>query len=192
MKIKTFFSLIFILSAWIAAAQYTSPSASYRNGSCKGTDRCPRNTLFHETQYDFSTLGINSINLDHTLACTRTYLTSFRIGVNYLSFPDISGAGIPAEICYMYGRGAWMLELAAGLNSLYVYKNYSSAAGSFSDNAIWAAVNGRAGIRFERKNSIFLRAGFVPSLTVAGKKEIETLDNKNFMWNAALGIGYTF
>lgn len=181
---------ILLFSFVDAFSQYDALQPHPRPSSCNVENTCPRKTLFHETDIKIGTLGINSINFDQILVCRSSYLISWRIGINYNTFPKISAAGIPTEINFMLGGGTIMLEAGLGLNSLYVYKNYQDSIGKYNDNVPYVAVAGRIGVRYQKKNSIFLRGGFTPMYSFTGYKDIPILSDKRFVSMFGLGIGY--
>lgn len=164
-----------------------------RAGNCKTKSNfCPKIALFHETSYNFAGLGINSVNVDIILLCNRSYMASVRTGINYFSFPKIYSAGVPLEFNFMIGRGAWMFEMGLGINYLYCYQNYSKALGTFKDNVSFGAVTGRVGVRYEKINGLFFRAGYNPQCTVLGFEDLEPISQHRVLHMASVGIGYTF
>ncbi|MCK9611305.1 MAG: hypothetical protein PHR81_03355 [Bacteroidales bacterium] len=167
---------------------------SYRAGNCKTkSDFCPKIALFHETSYNFAGLGINSVNLDIVLLCNRSNILSLRTGINYFSFPKIYSAGIPLEIDFMIGRGAWMFECGLGLDYLYFYKNYSALQGQFSSNVSYLSAMGRIGVRYEKINGLFFRAGYNPHCSIMNTyQELEPISKHRFLHMASIGLGYTF
>ncbi|MEI6124636.1 MAG: hypothetical protein WCQ95_13545 [Bacteroidota bacterium] len=182
--------LFFII---IISAPCFSQSKSYRAGKCTTkSNYCPKIALFHETVYNFAGLGINSINADIVLMCNRSYMASIRLGINYYSFPKIASAGIPVEFNFMMGRGAWLFETGLGLNYLYVYKNYSHDLGHFKDNLSYAALTARVGVRYERINGLFFRAGYNPHISLMNYEKIEPIKASRWLNMISVGIGYTF
>ena len=165
-----------------------------RPKNCDATNTCPRNTIFHETNFRFDRLGLNwnSINWDHTLVCRSTYLISFRLGIDYFSFSKIRSAGVPFELNLMLGGGALMLETGLGLNYLYVYKNYNDTIGRYKDDVSYLAMTGRLGLRFEKKHSIFFRAGYTPIYNLVGYKEIPIISDRKFISMFGAAVGWTF
>lgn len=183
---KTFIFLSIILCT---ALHTLSQQQSYRAGNCKGkSDYCPSWSIFHETVYNFSGLGINSVNAEAIVFCNKYYMAGIRFGINYLTFPKISAAGIPVEGNFMIGRGAWMFETGLGLNYLYVYKNYQSD----QDNLSYLALTLRAGVRYEKQNGLFFRAGYNPHLSLINHRNIPAISKHAFLHMLSVGIGYAF
>jgi hypothetical protein len=168
-------------------------SPSYRAGNCKTkSNYCPKWSLFHETAYNFAGLGINSVNADVIIMCNRSYMASIRFGINYLTFPKISAAGVPVEFNFMIGRGAWLVEAGLGADYLYVYKNYTSTYPTNPNNISYLALTGRLGIRYEKVNGVFFRVGYNPHLSLIGQDKIEPISKHAFLHMLSVGIGYTF
>lgn len=169
-------------------------SKSLRAGNCNTKSNfCPKIALFHETVYNFAGLGVNSVNIDYVVYCNRNYMASLRAGINYFSFPKIYSVGAPVEFNFMVGRGNWLFEAGLGLDYLYFYKNYSKNAGQFSDNISYLAATGRIGVRYERINGLFLRAGYNPHFSILDTyKDIEPISGERFLHMLSVGIGYTF
>lgn len=201
--------LLFLFSSLILFSQQNDYYPQPRPKNCDTENSCPRNTLFHETTFRFDRLGWNwnSLNWDHTLICRSSYLLSFRLGVNYMSFSKTRSLGAPLDLNLMIGGGALMAEISAGLNYLYVYKNYDELIGKFDDNLSYLAAMGRIGLRFERKHSIFFRLGYTPMYSIFGNDEIQirktkrksdppeyvyVVRDRKFYSMFAAGIGYTF
>lgn len=191
MKRLTLISL-FLLVTFICFAQQEDYMPQPRPKNCKFENSCPRNSIFHATEIKFKTLGVNSLNWDHLLVCRSTYLVSFRLGFNYLTFPKIKGIGVPFDLCLMLGGGAVMFEMAAGLNYIYFNKNYSDSLGQFKDNVNYLALYGHVGLRYQKQRSPFVRLSFIPTYSLTGYNEIEQLSKKRFLGMLGLGIGYTF
>lgn len=182
--------LILCLSSIIHTG--TAQSTSYRAGNCKTKSNfCPKWSLFHETTYNFAGLGINSVNADVVVMCNRNYMASIRFGVNYFTFPKISAAGAPVEFNFMMGRGAWLFEVGLGADYLYVYKNYSKISVA-ENNISYLAMTGRIGVRYEKVNGLFFRAGYNPHVSLIGKDQIEPISKHAFLHMLSVGIGYTF
>jgi hypothetical protein len=167
-------------------------STSYRAGNCKTkSNYCPKWSLFHETTYNFVGLGVNSINADAIVKCNRSYMASLRFGVNYFTFPRISSVGAPVEFNFMIGRGAWLVEAGLGADYLYVYKNFITP--EFTDNNFsYLALTGRIGVRYEKLNGLFFRAGYNPHVSLVGWNKIEPISKHAFLHMLSVGIGYTF
>ncbi|HNW88279.1 MAG TPA: hypothetical protein PKN48_01375 [Bacteroidales bacterium] len=166
---------------------------SYRAGKCDTkSDYCPKIALFHQTSYNFGGLGINSVNADIIVFCNRNYMASIRAGINYLSFPKVHAAGAPLEFNFMVGRGAWLFEAGLGVDYLYFYKSYPKFEGLVNTNFSYLAATGMIGIRYERVNGFFLRAGYNPHYTVMGFEELKPVCGHPFVHMVAIGIGYTF
>ncbi len=183
--------ILFLLS--FISFHITAQSTSYRAGKCTTkSNYCPKIALFHETIYNFAGLGVNSINADIVLMCDRKYMASLRVGINYYSFPKISSAGIPVEFNFMMGRGTWLFETGLGLDYLYVYKNYSKDLGHFNDNVSYAALMARIGVRYEKVNGLFFRAGYNPHISLMNNKKIEPISGSIWLHMISVGIGYTF
>jgi hypothetical protein len=182
--------LIFAMSFTIYSLM--AQSNSFRAGNCKTkSNYCPKWSLFHETTYNFARLGINSVNADVIIMCNRSYMASIRFGINYYTFPKISSVGAPLEFNFMIGRGAWLFETGLGLDYLYVYKNYNST-GTAENKISYLALTGRIGMRYERVNGIFIRAGYNPHLSLMGMDKIESVSKHAFLHMLSVGIGYTF
>lgn len=189
---RCFLVTIMLLTLSLAQAQQSEQfSTNYRAGRCNTKDFCPRNTLFHETNWDFSRLGINSINWDHVLVCEKRYMTTFRVGINYFTFSKVYGAGVPLEFNFLIGSSALLFELGLGINYLYFYKNYDKGV-RYADNVHWGAITARAGLRYMAQKNLFLRAGFTPHYAVIGNNDVPYFGGKPMFWMAGLGIGYTF
>ncbi len=165
-----------------------------RPKNCETKNICPRNTIFHETDFRIDNLGLNwnSINWDHTLVCRSRYLISSRLGIDYYSFSKIRSAGVPLELNLMIGGGALMFETGLGLNYLYVYKNYNDIIGRYDDNVSCLAMTGRLGLRYEKQHSIFFRAGYTPVYNLIGSEDIPIISNKKFLSMFGAAIGWTF
>lgn len=206
---KIFLFFVFIFLSFLSFSQYDDIYPQPRPKNCEPENSCPRNTLFHETSFRLDKLGLNwnSLNWDHTIICRTSFLLSFRLGINYLSFSKINSIGAPVDLNLMIGGGALMGEVSAGLNYLYVYKNYDeyvaavdSKNAKFDDNLSYLAAMGRVGLRFERKHSIFFRLGWTPMISLFGNDEVQiknrkdrfVIRDKKFYSMYALGIGYTF
>lgn len=188
MKRSLVISSLLLLSMTVCAQSY-----SFRAGKCGDKSNfCPKIALFHETVYNFGRLGINSVNVDFILMCNRNYMASLRTGINYFSFPKIYSAGVPLEFNFMIGRGNWLFEAGLGLDYLYFYKNYSKAAGQYNDNISYLAATGRIGVRYERINGLFFRAGYNPHCSLTGFLDLEPISIHRFLHMASIGIGYTF
>ena len=188
MKKLLLLSMLLIISLEISAQ-----STSYRAGKCTTkSDYCPKLALFHETTYNFAGLGINSVNADIIVFCNLWYMASVRVGINYYSFPKIASAGVPLEFNFMMGRGAWMFESGLGVDYLYVYKNYNKDLGRFKDNISYAALTARMGVRYERVNGLFFRAGYNPHISLTNINKIEPISGSRWLLMLSVGIGYTF
>lgn len=200
---KRYFLIIFItiISATIFAQQVDyDPMPRPKN--CDSENSCPRNTIFHETTFRFDRLGLNwnSLNWDHILVCREKYLISFRLGLDYYSFEKIRSLGAPLDLNLMIGGGRLMFETGLGLSYLYIYRNYDEVSGRFSDKLSYLAAAGRLGFRFQKKHSIFLRAGYTPMYSLFGNDEIQIKNKKGiyvirdrkFYSMFGAGIGYTF
>jgi hypothetical protein len=190
---KKFFLVFTLVIFCIIVRAQTSEqfSTNYRNGRCNTKMFCPRNAIFHETNWDFSRLGINSIKWDHILKCGDRSMVSFCLGINYFTFPKVYGAGVPLELNLLIGRSALLFEMGLGINYLYFYKNYDNGV-RYTDNVHWGAITGRLGLRYEAEKSLFLRAGFTPMYAVIGNNDVPYFGGKPMFWMAGLGIGYTF
>lgn len=185
------FSMLLVLLAFCLAS--LAQSTSYRAGNCKTkSDFCPRIALFHQTSYNFGGLGINSVNADFIIYCNRNYMASIRAGINYLTFPKAHSAGVPLEFNFMVGRGAWLFEVGLGVDYLYFYKSYPKYEGAVNTNFSYLAATGMIGVRYERVNGFFLRAGYNPHYTALGFEELKPVAGQHFLHMAAIGIGYTF
>ncbi|HOY30892.1 MAG TPA: hypothetical protein PKW80_03340 [Bacteroidales bacterium] len=181
---------ILILASGLALS---GQNLSYRAGKCNTkSDFCPKIALFHQTSYNFGGLGINSVNADIILLCNRNYMASLRAGINYFSFPQAHSAGAPLEFNFMIGRGAWLFEAGLGADYLYFYKAYPKFEGVVHTNFSYLAITGMIGVRYERVNGLFFRAGYNPHYTVVGFENAEPLIKHPFVHMAAIGIGYTF
>lgn len=206
---KFFLTVFFAVLASSLFAQQVDYDPRPRPKNCDSENSCPRNTIFHETTFRFDGLGLNwnSLNWDHTLICRTGFLLSFRLGVNYMSFAKIKSVGVPVDLNLMIGGGALMGEVSAGLNYLYIYKNYDEVLGKFDDNLSYLAAMGRIGLRFERKHSVFFRLGYTPMFSLFGNDEIQirkkkrktdpqeyiyVIRDRKFYSMFAAGIGYTF
>ena len=190
-----YFLFVFIFFFSQAKAQQFNGYAVPRAKSCAPENSCPRNAIFHETNFRFDKLGLNwnSINWDHNLLCRERFLVSIRLGINYFSFSKINSAGAPIELNLMIGEGPFMGEISAGLNYLYVYKNYNdSSQTKYNDNISYLGATGRIGIRYQKKKSIFFRAGYTPMLSLIGYKKIPIIADKTFHSFYGAAIGYTF
>jgi hypothetical protein len=184
--------LILILVMSLSFRSLIAQSPSYRAGNCKTkSNYCPKWSIFHETTYNFSSLGINSVNADVIVMCNRSYMSSIRFGVNYFTFPKLSSIGAPVEFNFMVGRGAWLFEAGLGLDYLHVYKNYSST-GTSENNISYLALTGRIGMRYERVNGVFFRVGYNPHVSLMGMDKIEPISKHTFLHMLSVGIGYTF
>ncbi len=187
---KTIIGLFII---FFSCLMLNAQSYSLRSGKCGDKSNfCPKIALFHETAYNFGSLGVNSVNIDIILMCNKYYMASLRTGINYFSFPKIYSAGVPLELNFMLGRGSWLFELGLGVNYLYFYKNYTHDAGRFSDNVSYLAATGRIGVRYERINGLFFRAGYNPYCSLIGYHNIEPISKHPFLHMLSAGIGYTF
>lgn len=165
---------------------------SYRSGNCKSqSDYCPKISVFHETDYNFHNLGINSINADIKLSCNRGTMSSLRVGINYLTFPKISGLGIPVEYDYLIGRGVWMFEVGGGINYLYVYKNRYAGSTNPNPKESWLAIMARIGVRYDKINGLFFKAGYNPQFSLLNTS-IDEMKNYRMFHMLSVGIGYTF
>ena len=181
-----------ILVLFLSISTLVAQSVSYRAGNCKTkSNYCPKWSLFHETTYNFAGLGINSVNADVVVMCNRSYMASIRFGINYLTFPKISSAGVPLEFNFMIGRGAWLFETGLGADYLHVYKNYNPD-GPAENNISYLAITGRIGIRYEKVNGLFFRAGYNPHVTVMNQSKIEPISKNAFLNMLSVGIGYAF
>lgn len=181
---------LFIVCTLPAFGQKKNPN---RIVNCKGSSlNCPGVSLFHETAWDFTRFGVNSINVDFIVLCRESFMASVRAGISYLTFPKISAAGVPAEFNFLIGKSTWLIETGLGASYLYVYNNYSVDRGRFSDNVSYLAITGRLGIRYERSRSVFFRIGYTPMLSVMNADRIEAFSKHSFIHMASLGIGYTF
>ena len=170
----------------------SAQSTSYRAGNCKTkSNYCPKWSLFHETTFNFAGLGINSVNADVIIMCNRSYMASLRFGINYFTFPKISSAGAPVEFNFMIGRGAWLAEAGLGADYLYVYKNHITT-GFTENNFSYLALTGRIGVRYEKVNGLFFRAGYNPHVSLMGHDKIEAISKHAFLHMLSVGIGYTF
>lgn len=184
--------LVLLIFLFFAFYSVKAQSTSYRAGNCKTKSTfCPKWSIFHETTYNFTSLGINSVNADLVLLCNRSYMMSLRFGVNYISFPKISSVGAPLEFNFMIGRGAWLFETGLGVDYLHVYKNYSSILPA-NNNISYLALTGRIGVRYERVNGVFFRAGYNPHVSLMGQDKIEPISKHVFLHMLSVGIGYTF
>jgi hypothetical protein len=203
---KAVLTILLFCYAMASFAQYDNyPQPRPKN--CETENSCPRNTIFHETTFRFDRLGLNwnSLNWDHLLICRTNYLLSFRLGVDYMSFAKMRSVGAPLDLNLMIGGGALMAEISAGLNYLFIYRNYDEVLGKFDDNLSYLAAMGRIGLRFERKHSIFFRAGWTPMYSLFGNDEVQICKKKKKTGEAiyvirdrplysmfTAGIGYTF
>jgi hypothetical protein len=184
--------LLLLLGLSFAVATISAQSTSLRAGKCSTKNNfCPKWSVFHETTYNFAGLGINSVNADVVIYCDRRYMASIRFGINYFTFPRIHSAGAPVEFNFMVGRGAWMFEAGLGADYLYIYKNYSSI-GTAENNISYLAATGRIGVRYEKVNGLFFRAGYNPHISLMNQKNIEPISKHVFLHMLSVGIGYTF
>lgn len=182
--------LLFLLFTIAAQAQV---SKSFRFGRCgQGGLNCPKLSLFHETNTDFSKLWINTVNADYIILCRRLFMASIRGGISYYTFPKIRAAGIPVEFNFLVGKSSWLVEAGLGIQYLFFYRNYSAAAGTFSDDVSYLAATGRVGIRYERPRGFFFRIGYTPMYSLINHDKIEPLSNHKFIHMMGLGVGYTF
>jgi hypothetical protein len=185
--------LLLLFCCLFAFFTLSAQSTSYRAGNCKTkSNYCPKWSLFHETTYNFAGLGINSVNADVIVMCNRSYMASIRFGINYFTFPRISAAGVPLEFNFMIGRGAWLLETGLGVDYLYVYKNYTSTSPANPNNISYLALTGRIGVRYEKVNGLFFRAGYNPHVSLLNRDMIEPISKHAFLHMLSVGIGYTF
>jgi hypothetical protein len=118
-------------------------------------------------------------------------MASLRFGVNYFTFPRISSVGAPVEFNFMIGRGAWLAEAGLGADYLYVYKNHITT-GFTENNFSYLALTGRIGVRYEKVNGLFFRAGYNPHISLIGQNKIEPISKHAFLHMLSVGIGYTF
>lgn len=163
-----------------------------RPKNCEVENICPRNTIFLESNIRFKKLfDLNSINWDHTLICREKYLLSVCLGADFMSFRKTKCAGVPVSLNLMIGGGALMFETGIGLNYLYVYKNYDDATNQYDNKQNYLGMIGRIGLRYEKKHSIFFRAGYTPMLSLINNK-IPIFAGKRFNSMFGLGVGYTF
>jgi hypothetical protein len=171
----------------------SAQSVSYRAGNCKTkSNYCPKWSIFHETTYNFAGLGINSVNADVVVLCNRSYMASIRFGINYFTFPKIYSVGAPVEFNFMIGRGAWLFETGLGADYLFVYKNYTSTTPANPNNISYLALTGRIGVRYEKVNGVFFRAGYNPHVSLMNQDKIEPISKHSFLHMLSIGIGYTF
>ena len=174
-------------------AQQLNGMPNPRPKNCTPENICPRNTLFLESNFSIpKELALNSINLDHIIICRENFLVSWHIGVDFLSLNKLKTVGVPADLNLMIGGGALMIETGIGLNYLYAYKNYNRSTKLYEANQHYGALTGRLGLRYEKKNSIFFRAGYTPYLSVYNYKKIPILADKSFFSMFGFGIGYTW
>jgi|GEM_PF-1020775 len=201
---KKIFLVTFVVFAMNCQAQQDNLNNPLpRPKNCDTENSCPRNTLFHETTFRFTKLGLNwnSINWDHTLVCRERYLISLRLGIDYYSMNKIRSVGAPLELNLMIGGGALMFETGIGLNYLYIYRNYDEITSTrFDDNLSYLAATGRLGLRYEKLHSLFFRLGYTPmysligndQITITNKKDVAVIHDKPFYSMFGAGIGYTF
>ena len=92
----------------------------------------------------------------------------------------------------MVGGGALMAEIGAGMNYLYVYKNYNKTTGlQEDDNVSYFALTGHLGLRYQKLHSVFFRGGFSPVFPFSGQERIPIIADKKMIGMFSLGIGYT-
>jgi len=164
-----------------------------RPKNCDVENSCPKNTLFLETNMRFkNSFGLNSLNWDHTLICREKFLLSYIIGVDFWSFKKTRAAGIPLSLNLMLGGHALMLEIGAGLNFLYAYKNYNDSTSLYENKQSYLGLIGNIGLRYEKKHSIFFRAGYTPMYSLINYEKIPILASKKFNSMFGIGVGYTF
>ena len=53
-------------------------------------------------------------------------------------------------------------------------------------------MTGRIGVRYEKVNGLFFRAGYNPHVSLIGKDQIEPISKHAFLHMLSVGIGYTF
>lgn len=187
-------SILFILTVFSVTTVY---SQSMREGKCnrKGVSICPSHTFFHETNTNLKGYSFNSINVDKNLYCGSKNLLSLRLGFLYMSWKKVRSIGVPVELCLMFGSGASMLEIAAGYQYQYFYKNYAKdSLQTQIDNASYQAITGRIGYRYEKpKGGIFFRFGFTPLYAIGDySSTIPFLGTSPFIPMAGGAIGWTF
>ena len=203
MNLKKYFTLILITLSLNSFAQQLDGYSVPRPKNCDTENSCPRNTIFHETTFRFTKLGLNwnSINWDHILVCREWYLLSFRLGLDYYSMNKIRSIGAPIDLNLMIGGGAIMFETGIGLNYLYIYRNYDEVTATrFDDNLSYVAATGRLGLRYQKKHSLFFRLGYTPMYSLMGnediqiktKKDVYVIRDRPFYSMFGAGIGYTF
>ena len=188
---KRFYSTLLLL---LIVVQGICQLKTPRYGSCKTPmpTSCPRNSFYHETYANFTTLNFNSINWDHTLICKPKFMLTSRIGFVYCSFPKINSIGAPLEFNFLVGGNSWVFEFGLGVHYLYFYKNYAEIVGKYKDAVNYLAASARVGVRYELDNSIFFHAGFTPMYSILGDDQIPRLaTGSKFLPMLGLGIGYT-
>jgi len=166
-----------------------------RDGKCgrKGPTICPKLSIFHETNYDFTRFGFNSLNIDYVLLCKPSYMLTVRGGISYMSFNKASSIGVPLELNLLIGRSSFLFEISAGFLGQDYYKNYDSITKKTKSSSLYyQAVTGRLGIRYEApKGGLFIRLGFTPIYSLSEYAVIYPVYNRRFIPMFGAGIGYT-
>lgn len=186
---KFYFTLLLLLIVITGTCQLKTA----RYGSCRQPmpTSCPRNSFYHETYANFTTLNFNSVNWDHTWVCKQKFMFTSRLGVIYYSFPKIHSVGAPLEFNFLVGGNSWVFEFGLGAHYMYFYKNYNDTIGKYSDAVHYLAASARVGVRYEIDNSIFFHLGFTPLYSILGDDQIPRLSKSKFLPMVGIGIGYT-
>ncbi len=191
MKYALIFLVLFSLLSFNISGQVVT-----REGKCgrKGTSLCPKLSVFHETNYDLSRFGFNSVNADYVLICRSSYMLTVRLGCSYMSFEKASSVGVPIELNLLIGRSALLLEISGGFLGQYYYKNYDSISQKKKSSTLfYQAITGRIGLRYEPpKGGLFFRIGFTPLYSLTDYDQIYPINNRRFIPLIGAGIGYTF
>lgn len=193
------FFIISILALVDVKAQQSNIYPMPRPKNCEYDNICPSSTIFPEARIRFKNnkdsipmFGLFTLNYDHTIICREKYLVSYTVGVDFWSFKKTRSLGVPATINFMLGGGAIMLETSLGLDYLFVYKNYNHKADSMDNKQHYLGLLGRIGLRYEKKKSLFIRAGYTPMLSLINFNKIPILVTKRYNSMFGLGVGYTF